>query len=99
MIEACDGRFAFRSPSLAISKGLALLNPGNRFLSRQGRDNAGTIASASHQRSSTAAAVAQRAYLSPCGRESDFNILAGAERRLSVRNRKRGAWLNGERRP
>jgi hypothetical protein len=33
----------------------------------------------------------RRLYLPPCGGESDFSILAGAKRRLSARNRKRGA--------
>jgi hypothetical protein len=59
-------------PSLAISKGLASLNPGNRFLSRKGRDNAGIKPAANRQHVRFAEAVAQAPYLSPCGVSSRF---------------------------
>lgn len=73
------------SPSLAISKGLASLNPRNRFLSPAGREGASLDGMAN----SSAGDWRKRCSefpLSPAGRESNFNILAGAQRKLSVRN-------------
>ncbi|MFC6491174.1 cobaltochelatase subunit CobN, partial [Nitratireductor sp. GCM10026969] len=82
---------ALPAPSLANSKDLSFAQAQEfAFSPAKGERDPSRLSSSPFPASESGSGVEAGAHLPYGGGESDFNILAGAKRKLSVRNRKRG---------